>query len=60
MIVSSLKGDGKTMKKRWVQFFLALILTLTLLPVTPAFATSNARSQALAYQKHSTDRHDRG
>ena len=41
------------MKKRWVQFFLALILTLTLLPVTPAFATSNARSQALAYQKHS-------
>ena len=38
---------------RLVKLLLALVLVATLLPVTPAFAVSDARAQALAYQKHS-------
>ncbi len=48
-----LKGDVKNMRNRLVRFLLALVMMLTLLPVTPAFAVSDARAQALAYQKHS-------
>ena len=41
------------MRKRLAKILLALVMMLTLLPVTPAFAVSDARAQALAYQKHS-------
>ena len=41
------------MNNRLVKLLLALVLVATFLPVTPAFAASNARAQALAYQKHS-------
>ncbi|MBQ6445643.1 MAG: tyrosine-protein phosphatase, partial [Clostridia bacterium] len=41
------------MNNRLVKLLLALVLVATLLPVTPAFAVSDARAQALAYQKHS-------
>ena len=41
------------MNDRLLKLLLALVLVATLLPVTPAFAVSNARAQALAYQKHS-------
>lgn len=41
------------MRNRLVRILLALVMMLTLLPVTPAFAVSDARTEALAYQKHS-------
>lgn len=47
------KGDVMIMNNRLVKLLLALVLVATLLPVTPAFAASASRSQALAYQKHS-------
>ena len=47
------KGDVMIMNNRLVKLLLALVLVATLLPVTPAFAASASRSQALAYKKHS-------
>ena len=47
------KGDVMIMNNRLVKLLLALVMVATLLPVTPAFAVSTSRSQALAYKKHS-------
>lgn len=53
MVKMFAKGDVMIMNNRLVKLLLALVLVATLLPVTPAFAASASRSQALAYQKHS-------
>ena len=53
MVKMFAKGDVMIMNNRLVKLLLALVLVATLLPVTPAFAASASRSQALAYKKHS-------
>lgn len=53
MVKMFAKGDVMIMNNRLVKLLLALVLVATLLPVTPAFAASTSRSQALAYKKHS-------